>query len=181
MMDATEREAALAKMRAASHDFYYAAIKIGVHPFIEFTGLMNEYIKLCEGAHKAGTDFTECNKHSGEELPMQPFEIDYMNEKLECIFNGRIMISDAAVARLRQEVNSLRTRLAEATAYADRCSEEAGVYLCRVAQLRSLLEVERERVRHLPIRASDRPQLSPREMHEALESIVADMRGDYAG
>lgn len=38
----------LTAMRAASDAFYLAAIRIGVHPFIEFTGLMNEWIKAAE-------------------------------------------------------------------------------------------------------------------------------------
>lgn len=88
-MTPEEREAALAKMRQVSKWFYAQAISIGNHPFIEFTGLMNEYIKVCEQAHQAGIDFSDCNTHSGTDLPMMPHEIKYINEKLECIFTGR--------------------------------------------------------------------------------------------
>lgn len=79
-------------MRQASNAFYAAATQIGNHPFIEFTGLMNEYIQCCERAHEDGIDFTQCSKHSGQLLPMEPHEIDYINEKLECIFTGRILL-----------------------------------------------------------------------------------------
>lgn len=89
MMTADERAVALKDMRAASAAFYAAATRIGNHPFIEFAGLMNEYIKVAEGAHKQGIDFSECNAHSGIGLPMADFQIDYINEKLECIFTGR--------------------------------------------------------------------------------------------
>lgn len=89
MMDKQEREKALKQMQAASDSFYYAAVRIGVHPFIEFTGLMNEYIKVCREAHAKGIDFSECNTHSGIDLPMHPWEVNYVNEKLECIFTGR--------------------------------------------------------------------------------------------
>lgn len=92
MMDAHEREEALVKMRTASRAFYAAAVRIGNHPFIEFTGLLNEYIKACEEAHERGIDFTECNTHSGCELPMAPHMINYVNEKLECIYVGRVMM-----------------------------------------------------------------------------------------
>src|SRR5579859_3049449 len=84
-----ERESMLVMMRAVSSSFYSAACHIGNHPFIEFTGLMNEYIKVCQEAHDNGIDFTQFNTHSGQELPMKPHHINYINEKLECIFTGR--------------------------------------------------------------------------------------------
>lgn len=89
MMTPDERQTALTGMRLASAAFYRAAVQIGNHPFIEFAGLMNEYIKACEAAHKQGIDFSECNTHSGQNLPMAPFMVNYVNEKLECIFTGR--------------------------------------------------------------------------------------------
>ncbi len=51
---------------------------------------MTAYLKSCQRAHDAGIDFTECNLHSGNSLPMEGFEISYLNEKLDCIFDGRI-------------------------------------------------------------------------------------------
>lgn len=89
MATAEEREVMLEQMRIASSHFYQAAIRIGNHPFIEFTGLMNEYIGACRNAHAAGIDFTDCNTHTGSDLPLQVFQINYINEKLECIFTGR--------------------------------------------------------------------------------------------
>jgi hypothetical protein len=91
-----ERETMLAQMELASASFYRAATSIGNHPFIEFTGLMNEYIKVCRDAHANGMDFTQCNKHAGHELPMAPHQIDYVVEKLECIFTGRSMMKKTA-------------------------------------------------------------------------------------
>ena len=91
-MTEEERSMALSAMYAASNYFYRDAVKIGVHPFIEFAGLMNEYIKACESAHDKGIDFSACSKHSGQNLPMADFMVDYVNEKLECIFTGRIAI-----------------------------------------------------------------------------------------
>lgn len=87
--------AVIYKMRMASHAFYYSAARIGNHPFIEFTGLMNECIQCCERALVAGIDFTQCNTHSGVSLPMAPFNVDYVNEKLECIFTGRSVVRHA--------------------------------------------------------------------------------------
>lgn len=74
-------------MQAASGAFYRDAARIGCHPFIEFTGLMNEYIKLCEAAHAQGQDFTETSIHgSGQPLPMREHHRRYLKEKLECIY-----------------------------------------------------------------------------------------------
>ena len=90
MMNTTEQATALNSMRATSALFYANAVRIGNHPFIEFCGLMNEYIKACEIAHKSGIDFSECSAHSGQPLPMKSYMIDYVNEKLNCIFTGRV-------------------------------------------------------------------------------------------
>ncbi len=88
--DFAEKNAQILKdMEAVSNEFYRRAVVIGCHPFIEFTGLMNEYIKVCAAAHKEGIDFTQCNTHTGKDLPMREHQVDYVNEKLECIFTGR--------------------------------------------------------------------------------------------
>ena len=79
-------------MQVASDAFYMVARRIGNHPFIEFAGLMNEYIQCCDKARRAGIDFTLCNTHTGLELPMAKYEVDYVNEKLECIYTGRIAL-----------------------------------------------------------------------------------------
>lgn len=96
ILNAAERTVALARMRAATKDFYAAAIQTGCHPFIEFNGLMSEYIACCELAHEDGIDFTACNTHSGQQLPMKSFQVRYVNEKLECIFTGRSVMSQDA-------------------------------------------------------------------------------------
>jgi hypothetical protein len=91
-MNEEEREKILKQMKQLSAGFYGGAIHIGCHPFIEFTGIMNEYIQACERAHLNGIDFTMCNVHTGQVLPLKPFEKNYINEKLECIFVGQILI-----------------------------------------------------------------------------------------
>ena len=91
-MNTEARETALTQMRDASNQFYAAATQIGNHPFIEMTGLLNEYIKACQIAHDAGIDFSECSAHSGQPLPMQSYMVSYVNEKLDCIFTGRIAL-----------------------------------------------------------------------------------------
>ena len=88
MMNSQERAAAIRAMHETSQAFYASAVRIGNHPFIEFCGLMNEYIKACELAHEKGIDFSNCSGHSGQPLPMRPYMVDYVNEKLGCIFTG---------------------------------------------------------------------------------------------
>lgn len=90
MMSAEERELTLARMNQAVSRFYSAAVQIGNHPFIEFAGVMTAYVKSCERAHADGVDFSECTAHAGEALPMESFELDYLAEKLNCVFGGRI-------------------------------------------------------------------------------------------
>ena len=87
-MSKREREVALEQMKEAADDFYRSAVRIGNHPFIEFAGLMNEYIVACRAAHRDGVDFTECSNHRGKALPLHPVMNAYINEKLECIFSG---------------------------------------------------------------------------------------------
>ena len=65
-------------------------MRISNHPFIEFAGVMTAYQKSCRRAHEAGIDFTECNRHGGAALPMEAFEVQYLAEKLDCIFTGVI-------------------------------------------------------------------------------------------
>ena len=81
-----ELKSLLVRMREASTVFYSHAFVIGVHPFIEFTGFMNEYIKICGEALAADIDFAEVSIHHGGKLPMHPHEADYLGEKFGCIF-----------------------------------------------------------------------------------------------
>lgn len=81
-----ELEECIEKMKAASAAFYTMAIYCnGNHAFIEFTGLMNEYINVCEDRLRAGIDFRHLNKHSGNE-PLAPYRLAYLNEKIDCIY-----------------------------------------------------------------------------------------------
>jgi len=106
-----ERDAMLRGMRAASDRFYESAFRIGCHPFIEFCGLMNEYIKMCEQAHKAGIDFPHASAHSGLAVPMAPYEAAYLGEKIGCIYgpslqdpaNLKAFMRAAGLAKLEPE------------------------------------------------------------------------------
>jgi len=82
-----ELEQVLARMRETLQAFYYSAIQIQCHPFIELTGFMNEYIQICGRALDRGIDFTEENIHvGGVGLPMEIHQAAYLGEKFGCIF-----------------------------------------------------------------------------------------------
>lgn len=85
-MNKAERKQALNLMQMASHEFYKAAVSIGVHPFIEFTGLMNEYITICRMAEKNNKEWVHASTHSGVPLRMHEHSVKYLAEKLDCIY-----------------------------------------------------------------------------------------------
>lgn len=87
-----ELKITIAQMHGISSGFYVQATRLNCHPFVEFCGLMNEYIKCCEQALEDGIDFTLCNIHTGQHLPIRSYEKMYLREKLECIFTGSITI-----------------------------------------------------------------------------------------
>jgi len=54
---------------------------------------MREYIKICEENLARGVDFRERNAHGSQQpLKIQEHEIQYLNEKLHCIFQGLIVV-----------------------------------------------------------------------------------------
>jgi hypothetical protein len=89
-----ERREILTKMQTASAVFYAAAARAGCHAFIEFTGLMNEFIKLCAEADTQGIDWVRANVHGDVHLPFKPHHVAYLSEKLECIYGCRLKLVD---------------------------------------------------------------------------------------
>lgn len=83
-------------MHDASHMFYRLAIHAGCHAFIELTGLINEYIRICEDALEKGIDFTAANVHTGYHLPILPYRADYLTEKLQCIYGKTASVRPTA-------------------------------------------------------------------------------------
>lgn len=80
-------------MQEASDKFYIASGNTQCHAFVEFTGLMNEYIKVCSEFQKANPDddFRSLNAHSGKSLKLKPYHIHYIKEKLNCIYQEEIV------------------------------------------------------------------------------------------
>jgi len=82
----------LERMHAASDHFYDAARRVNCHAFIEFTGLMNEYIQICKDNLDRDIDFRDASAHTGKQLKIMPHQVAYLNEKLQCIFQGLIVL-----------------------------------------------------------------------------------------
>src|SRR5690606_39064603 len=98
----------LREMEATKNAFYRSATGIQHHAFIEFAGLMNEYIKLCGAALEQGIDFTLTNVHSGRAaLPMEDFHRAYIEEKLDCIYGVSLDTLLASRGSLPQQILAL--------------------------------------------------------------------------
>lgn len=76
----------IAKMQQVSSAFYAGAVHTENHAFIEFCGLMGEYIKICQATLNSGIDFTKANIHIGQNLVFCDYNEIYLREKLECIY-----------------------------------------------------------------------------------------------
>lgn len=99
-----ELQDTLAQMRRVSTAFYVGARSLGCHPFIEFTGLINEYILICQYALDQGIDFTAAHEHSGVALPLLTFHVEYIAEKFACIFGPSFRAREDTVRIFQREV-----------------------------------------------------------------------------
>ncbi len=74
-------------LRNLTEKFYWMCFHANVgsfaHPFLEFNGLMSVYVDVLT---KSGVDPQQANVHGGVPLPVEDHQIEYLAEKLECIF-----------------------------------------------------------------------------------------------
>lgn len=84
-----EHAMAVRAMESAARAFYWAAVRIGYHQFIELTGAMNEMIKV---VWAMGPDFWT------EEQLWPEHSLAYLAEKLRCI------LGDEQSARLAKHL-----------------------------------------------------------------------------
>lgn len=59
---------------------------LGHHQWIEFSGFLNEYVKICAQALANEIDFQE------ELPPIEEFRAKYIAEKLQCIFGDQVEV-----------------------------------------------------------------------------------------
>ena len=93
-----EREKMISEAQKVSDAFYQAARNTGFHAFLEFCGLMNEFLVVCREAQKNRQDFTQANTHTGQSLPFEPHNAAYIAEKLNCIYGPTLLANHAARA-----------------------------------------------------------------------------------
>jgi hypothetical protein len=79
----------LALMQFTSENFYREAQQCEKHQFLEFNGLLIEYIKLLREMHNAQQDFI-----TNEVLPMKPHNAEYIAEKLSCIYGDTFLAQE---------------------------------------------------------------------------------------
>ena len=87
-------EESLLRMQAIINQFYREAVYANCHPFIEFAGLMEEYVKVCRHNLERGIDFRECHGHSNMQLQFESWHLNYLTQKWGCIFNGALEICE---------------------------------------------------------------------------------------
>ncbi|HET9623254.1 MAG TPA: hypothetical protein VFP84_17895 [Kofleriaceae bacterium] len=73
-------------MRFLRDVFYGGATQTGIHAFIEFAGLMTMFIDGCAAAEAEGRPWAHADVHSGSHLPLTGNQLDYLREKLVCIY-----------------------------------------------------------------------------------------------
>jgi hypothetical protein len=65
------------------------------HAFLEWCGVMTEHLNIVGDLVAGGHDAFDMNRHTGETLPVSPYRLSYMAEKMECIFDGAIEVRPA--------------------------------------------------------------------------------------
>lgn len=80
----------LTEMEAAVKIFYTLARNTRNHAFIEFTGILGEYVKICRASLEQGIDFCDASVHTGVPLKVSYFNKRYLAEKLECIYGAGV-------------------------------------------------------------------------------------------
>lgn len=97
--DAERTSACLVALDALGVAFYAASASIGVHPVIEFTGLLRIYTAQIKAAVKSGVPLHEISGvHGDRALLFSAGQAAYVAEKLDCIW-GESFRQDEQAAR----------------------------------------------------------------------------------
>lgn len=85
-LSVAELQAMAAKMRETISAIYWPMMRVGVHPFTEFNGLMSKYCDMCQLLAAQGIQFHDASVHTGMAIEVDDHHIHYFAEKLGCIF-----------------------------------------------------------------------------------------------
>lgn len=95
--------AAMREVSNRTYDvFFWGNMGAYAHAFIEFNGLLSKYVDICQRAAEQGIDFTDANVHSGIPFPVEEHDMNYLGEKLQCIFGPMINANPRARAALKR-------------------------------------------------------------------------------
>lgn len=87
------------------------------HAFLEWCGVMTEHLNIVGDLVAKGHDAFDMNRHTGETLPVAPYRLSYMAEKMECIFDGAIEVrparQEAVDADLSERISAAVSALVE--------------------------------------------------------------------
>lgn len=91
-----EQQEFITRMRAANNVIYNILRSVGVHAFIEHSGLMSKYIDIASATMQAGVDFMVSNTHSEGALVIEAHDMGYLTEKLDCIYGPTLRANKEA-------------------------------------------------------------------------------------
>jgi len=86
----------LNKIQENITSFYWVLFNLGVgerfHPMLEWCGVMSEYIKIHQALLDEGIDATNSDIHNGIGSKIPKYQLNYLAEKLNCIFSGMLEV-----------------------------------------------------------------------------------------
>lgn len=88
--------------------FYWACFHTGIgskcHAFLEFNGVMSKYVELVRLAEAEGIDPQHINQHLPLALKVDNHHLEYLGEKLRCIFAPFIRDNPEGAEALRRSI-----------------------------------------------------------------------------
>ena len=103
----SEQLAIIVALQSEVSHFYARLFHLGTgghfHAFVEWCGVMSEHLNIARGLIEQGIPAFEMNRHTGQALPIPGYQITYLAEKMQCIFDGIIEVRPAvSIERARQ-------------------------------------------------------------------------------
>ena len=83
---------------------FWAGVGSDAHAFIEFCGVMSKYIGLLEHATEQGIHPRFINQHCGTPIRVEAHDVQYLAEKLRCIFAPILDTNPEARALFQKEL-----------------------------------------------------------------------------
>lgn len=136
-------------LKKETSELYRRLFLLGVgsrfHAFLEWCGVMGEHLNIVSDLIEQGHDPFDMNRHTGQTLPVAPYRLAYMAEKMECIFDGTISVR--AMLDEQREAD-LQDRLASSISdIVERSTRASHHHATRKALTRQLVEAAMQEIR----------------------------------